>query len=137
MIVNFAGTGNLTRFFAKVLPENFTIRFLISRDRRKAEKLAKWLGKGCGVSYDDSFTLEGTIFVLVPDRHVKEVYERLKEKTKGKVVFVHASGYLPSTIFDDADEKGWGRASFHPNFSFSDVTSGRGGVVLLKSKLFK
>jgi len=120
MIVNFAGTGNLTKFFAKILSEKFDIRFVISRDKKKAEEFVKWLGKGLGRSYDDLPILEGIVFILVPDRYIKQVYDMLKKKAKTGTVFVHASGYLPSSIFYDADERGWGRASLHPNFSFSD-----------------
>ena len=120
MIVNFAGTGNVSKFFAKILSDDFDIRYVISRKREKAEAFVKWLGKGRGISYEDLSALEGIVFVFVPDRYIKQVYDVLKEKAKAGTVFIHASGYLPSSIFHDADSKGWGRASLHPNFSFSD-----------------
>ena len=120
MIINIAGTGNVSKFFARVLSNDFNIRFVISRNRKKAEEFVKWLGSGQGISYEDLSTLEGIVFIFVPDRYIKHIYDVLKDKAKAGTIFIHASGYLSSKVFYDADIRGWGRASLHPNFSFSD-----------------
>ncbi|PLV60111.1 Rossmann-like and DUF2520 domain-containing protein [Thermotoga sp. KOL6] len=112
MVLNFVGTGNLTRFFIECLKEQFEIGYILSRDLRKATNLSKTCG-GHPATIDNHPTMSGVVFVIVPDKYIEDVAKHLK---MGDAVLMHCSGFLSSDIF-----KRKKRASLHPNFSFSNL----------------
>lgn len=113
MKLNFVGTGNLTRFFLECLRGKYEFGFILSRNFDRAKSLAERY-EAIPSALDYGEELEGTVFVLVPDRYIGEVSKKLK--VKPNTILIHCSGFLPSTVFSREH-----RASLHPNFSFSNL----------------
>jgi len=111
MVLNFVGTGNLTRFFLECLKGRYEFGYIISRSIERATGVTRLYG-GKPATLEDHPPLNGVVFIIVPDRHIESVTEILRVEDG---VLVHCSGFLPSDILKR--EK---RASLHPNFSFSN-----------------
>ena len=121
MFINVAGTSKVSLVMCKILAKkDFSIGYVISRSREKAAAFVRKIGQGTPVSYDEDFLLRDVVFISVPDSVISSVYSNLKEKLSVDVNIYHFSGFLSSDIFEDADERGWGRGSIHPNLSFAD-----------------
>ncbi|ABQ47040.1 conserved hypothetical protein [Thermotoga petrophila RKU-1] len=112
MVLNFVGTGTLTRFFLECLKDRCEIGYILSRSIDKARNLAEVYG-GKAATIEKHPELNGVVFVIVPDRYIETVANHLN---LGDAVLVHCSGFLSSEIFKKS-----GRASIHPNFSFSSL----------------
>ncbi|MCD6551644.1 DUF2520 domain-containing protein [Thermotoga sp.] len=112
MVLNFVGTGNLTRFFLECLKDRYELGYILSRNIERSINITEIYG-GKPATLENHPLLCGVVFIIVPDRYIESVAKILKVKDG---VLVHCSGFLASDVL--RREK---RASLHPNFSFSNL----------------
>ncbi|SHH15175.1 DUF2520 domain-containing protein [Thermosipho atlanticus] len=112
MLINVAGVGKVTSALLFNLKDKVEIGYVLSRNKRKAEKLCEEMGQGTPVDYNDSFKFEGILFVGYPDSILPEASSILKKYVNEKTIeVIHFSGYFSSNIFPT----NWNPASVHPN----------------------
>ena len=117
LIVGTGKVGSVLAVTLDRLPE-YRISHLYNRNWKKAERLCKLLSN-CSVTDNIKEILQevDTIFITVPDREIKPVYDGIYSHLKAGQILVHCSGALGSDVFDKTTDA----VSIHPNFSFSST----------------
>ncbi|WP_448378744.1 Rossmann-like and DUF2520 domain-containing protein [Fervidobacterium sp.] len=130
MKVNIIGVGRVSSSVARNLFGKVKFGYVISRDKSKAENLAKEIGAEAK-TYEDDFLLSGILLFGVNDSALLEVYKLIEKKVDKNVVAIHFSGFFPSGILPE----NWSPASMHPNcavsnewYNFKDVVFGIEGT---------
>lgn len=128
--INIIGVGHVSSSIARNLFGKVKFGYVISRDKGKAENLAKEIGAEAK-TYKDDFLLSGAILLGVSDSALPDVCKLLEKKVDKNVVAIHFSGFLPSDILPES----WSPASMHPNcavsnerYNFKDVVFGIEGM---------
>ncbi len=128
--INIIGVGRVSSSVARNLVGKVKFGYVISRDKSKAENLAKEVGAKAK-TYEDDFLLSGVILLGVSDSALPDVCKLIEKKVDKNVVAIHFSGFLPSDILPES----WFPASMHPNcavsnesYNFKDVVFGVEGT---------
>jgi predicted short-subunit dehydrogenase-like oxidoreductase (DUF2520 family) len=138
MRVNVAGLGRVSSAVLYNLKDKVEIGYILSRDKKKAQKFVDQIEQGIAVDYSDDFKFEGIIFVGFPDSILPKA-SKLLEKFVGNNVFaVHFSGFFSSSVFP----VNWNPSSIHPNCpvanketNFKDVVFGIEGNIEIAKKI--
>ncbi len=116
--ISIVGTGKVGSVLAVTLdriPE-YEVSYLYNRSKKKAEHLCKLLSNCVVVEDMKGVTRDvDVIFITVPDREIKHVYDEIYPYLRTEQILIHCSGALGSDVFDRSTDV----ASIHPNFSFS------------------
>lgn len=114
LFINIVGIGKVSSSIARQLKGKTKFGHILSRDRAKAEQLAKELD-GIPVTYDDDFLLDGIVLFGVNDSVLPYIQQKLERKVNN-IIAVHFSGFHSSAIFPEE----WSPVSMHPNCSVAD-----------------
>jgi len=125
MKVNVAGLGRVSSAILYNLKDKVEIGYILSRDKQKARKFVKQIGKGIPVDYSDNFKFEGIVFVGFPDSIIPEAPKLLEKFVSSNVAAVHFSGFFPSSIFPP----NWNPLSIHPNCPVATKKTNFNGVI--------
>ncbi|AFG35672.1 DUF2520 domain-containing protein [Fervidobacterium pennivorans subsp. shakshaketiis] len=128
--INIIGVGRVSSSIARNLVGKVKFGYVISRDKNKAENLAKEIGAEAK-TYEDDFLLSGIVLFGVSDSALPDVCKLIEKKVDKNIVAIHFSGFLPSDILPES----WSSVSMHPNcavsnerYNFRDVIFGIEGV---------
>lgn len=132
--VSIIGPGRLGQALAIALAgSGYTIKALVARRPKKAEKIADSLGKGAGkirvLSLAKLPDLEPSDLILIttPDDAIDGVLEKLAASQlsiKGRRVVLHTSGALSSDVLSPLASIGFYTGSIHPLVSVSEPKVG-------------
>lgn len=130
IVVNVIGVGRVSSSLTRNLSGKVKFGYVISRDKRKAESLAKEISAEAK-TYDDDFLLNGVLLIGVGDSVLADIPKMLQGKVGSDVIAIHFSGFLHSDILP----QDWSPASMHPNCAvanewqkFNDVVFGIEGA---------
>ncbi|NJM52235.1 MAG: DUF2520 domain-containing protein [Blastocatellia bacterium] len=121
--VTIIGVGRLGGALALALSEKgYRIRELVSRDREKAEEIAKLITPKPTILSDSELekVSASVIFISTQDSEIQTVADELAEKLENLPFVFHTSGSRSSKILSRLSDEGFEVASFHPLVSFSD-----------------
>ncbi len=135
VVVGFIGAGRLgTALAVNCYQLGYQIGGVYDRSVFRARRLVGQL-KMSGVTTDLARLVRtcDVIFLVVPDRMIKPVYQRIKTQVKKGVILVHCAGVFGTEIFADAVKRRIETLALHPVQTF---TSTEGAIEELRGGFF-
>lgn len=125
--VSIIGIGRAGGALALALArQGYAIEYLVSRDLRKAARIAELTGSNVLPAGEYAGIASGIILITTQDAAIPEVAAGLAASLKHKPLVFHTSGSLSSQILAPLNAMGCRTGSIHPLVSLSDPELGAG-----------
>lgn len=119
--IGFIGAGRVGFTLARYFYEkNLRISGFFSRSYESAREAAEFTKSKACSQIAELAAESDIIFITTPDSSIYDVYLQLKECGLKDKILCHASGAMPSQVFDGIEREGACGYSVHPIFAVSD-----------------
>ncbi len=121
MKIGFIGAGKVGFSLGKYFCEhNLNVTGYYSKNQQSAIQAAEFTGTMGFKDIDSIVEVSDTLFLTVPDRTIKELWDYIGKLSIRNKIICHCSGSLSSSVFSNIDNHDAYGYSIHPLFGISD-----------------